>query len=111
MSDEEQNEEVVEELSEEIRRKRAARDRGDESVWFGFGMFGLIGWSVSLPALLGLLLGIWIDNTFETGRSWTLIMLMAGVTLGCINAWYWISRERDEIHADLEDRQEDDDGD
>ena len=81
---------VVEKLSRRIERKREARERGEQSVWFGFGMFGLVGWSVALPALIGLLLGLWIDNTFESGRSWTLVLLIAGMTVGCFNAWYWV---------------------
>ena len=39
-----------------------ARRRGVPSVWSGFGMFGLIGWSVAAPTLLGVLLGTWLDK-------------------------------------------------
>ena len=70
-------------------------------------MMGLVGWSVAIPTLIGLALGIWLDSTVPLGFSWTLTLLFAGIIVGCINAWYWISRERDEIHADLESTQED----
>ena len=32
--------------------------------------------------------------------SWTLALLLAGVTLGCFNAWYWVSGERKLIDED-----------
>ncbi len=81
-------------------RKIDARRRGARSVWSGFGLFGLVGWSVALPALLGALLGGWLDARAPGGRSWTLALLLAGLTLGCLNAWQWISREDRAMHAD-----------
>ena len=98
-------------LGEAEKRKVRARKRREESIWFGLGTFGLVGWSVAIPTLIGLALGIWLDSAVPLDFSWTLTLLFAGIIMGCINAWYWISRERDEIHADLEDRQEDEDGD
>ena len=101
--------EVVDRLSERIRRKKAARDEQEHGVWFGLGMFGLVGWSVALPTVLGLLVGLWIDRTFESGRSWTLILLVAGITAGCFNAWYWVrdeSRRGDRRRGDTDTRQE-----
>lgn len=98
-------------LGEAEERKVRARKRREESVWFGLGTFGLVGWSVAIPTLIGLALGLWLDSNVPVHFSWTLTLLFAGIIMGCINAWYWISRERDEIHADLEDSQEDEDGD
>lgn len=75
------------------RRKRAARERR-ESVWFGLGMFGLVGWSVALPTLLGIAVGIWLDARAEDPEiSWTLTGLAVGVVVGCAVAWYWIRQE------------------
>ena len=39
-------------------RKLKAKRRGVQGIWFGLGMFGLIGWAVAIPALLGVLLGV-----------------------------------------------------
>ena len=31
---------------------------------------------------------------YWTGQvSWTLTLLVVGVTLGCLNAWYWMNQE------------------
>ncbi|HLV33902.1 MAG TPA: AtpZ/AtpI family protein [Spirillospora sp.] len=74
-------------------RKLRARRRSD-SIWFGLGMFGVIGWSVAIPTLLGILIGIWIDTNWPSRFSWTLMLLLVGVILGCLNAWHWVDRER-----------------
>ena len=74
------------------RRQRARRERR-HGLWFGFGMFGLIGWAVALPTVLGIVLGIWLDANWPTRFSWTVALLFAGVALGCFNAWWWVRRE------------------
>ena len=81
------------EVSSREERKIRARREKNRGVWFGLGMFGLIGWSVALPTLIGIALGVWIDTTWPSRFSWTLMLLFLGVVLGCINAWYWAKRE------------------
>jgi ATP synthase protein I len=56
-------------------------------------MFGLVGWAVSIPMVLGTALGVWVDREFPSRYSWTLMGLMAGVIWGCLNAWTWVKRE------------------
>lgn len=83
-------------LAEEVARKanRKLRSRREpKNVWYGLGLFGLVGWSVVLPALLATALGFWIDRQFPSRYSWTLMLLVLGVGLGCANAWYWIQKE------------------
>jgi ATP synthase protein I len=75
------------------RRKKRAREKGERGILFGMGMFGLVGWSVAIPTVLALALGIWIDARFETRFSWTLMLLVVGIALGCMNAWYWVREE------------------
>ncbi|WP_421655406.1 AtpZ/AtpI family protein [Leptothermofonsia sp. ETS-13] len=75
-------------------RKIQARQEGDRSIWAGLGLFGMVGWSVMIPTLLGIALGVWIDKRFPSPYSWTLMLLFVGVVLGCWNAWYWIQREQ-----------------
>lgn len=73
-------------------RKIKARKEA-KNIWFGLGMFGMVGWSVAIPSLLGIGLGVWIDTNIQSKYSWTLMLLVIGVALGCFNAWYWISKE------------------
>jgi len=76
-------------------RKLDAREQGDRSAWFGLGMFGLVGWSIVVPTLLGIAAGIWIDERWPSRYSWTLMLLVFGVLVGCLNAWWWVIRENE----------------
>ncbi|PQA89575.1 AtpZ/AtpI family protein [Hyphococcus luteus] len=81
-------------IERKAARKIKARREGRHSIWFGFGMFGLIGWAVAVPTLIGVALGLWLDRVAPTSFSWTLALIVAGVCLGCWNAWRWVSQER-----------------
>lgn len=83
------------EVGRKAERKLRARREEDRTAWFWLGMFGLVGWSIAIPTVIGIALGIWIDNRWPTPASWTLTFLIIGVTLGCLNAWYWIKQESD----------------
>ena len=83
-------------------RKLKAQRTADRPTWFGLGMLGTIGWSVAVPTLAGALLGAWWDRHHPGSRSWTLPLLVAGLVLGCANAWHWISAE-DKAMRDSED--------
>jgi len=82
-----------EQISAKAARKLRARRHASRSIWSGLGMMGLVGWSVTVPTLLGAALGWWLDQNHPGSRSWTLIFIVAGLTLGCLNAWLWIAKE------------------
>ncbi len=88
----------------EERKLRAQRDKS--SVWSGLGLFGMVGWSVAVPTLLGAALGIWLDKNYKESFSWTLSLLLVGLMLGCIIAWNWVQKENKEIHKKSEDGNE-----
>lgn len=67
-------------------------------MWFSLGLFGLVGWSVTLPTLAGVALGVWIDRHWPGRVSWTLTLLLVGVALGCANAWHWVEHESRDGH-------------
>lgn len=94
---------LAEQVGAKATRKLKARRNGAPGVWFGLGMMGLIGWSVVVPTLLGAALGLWLDQHYPGGRSWTLALLMAGLTIGCLNAWHWVSKEDRAMHTEQED--------
>jgi len=87
-------------------RKLKARRGNAQEVWFGLGMMGLIGWSVVVPTLAGAALGHWLDNHYPGGHSWTLALLVAGLAIGCANAWHWVAREEKAIREQQEDDNE-----
>jgi ATP synthase protein I len=78
----------------EIRRQ-AERIRGGKhsTFWRGLASVGAVGWMVSLPAVLGALLGRWLDVRFASGIFWTLSLLVAGLLLGCASAWRHVNEE------------------
>jgi ATP synthase protein I len=83
-------------------RKLSAHN-SKQGVWFGLGMMGLVGWSVVVPTLLGAALGRWLDQHHPGRHAWTLALLVAGLAIGCANAWFWVAKEekamRDEAEA------------
>jgi ATP synthase protein I len=85
-------------------RKLKAKRRGVQGIWFGLGMFGLIGWTVTTPTLLGVLLGLFIDRHYPGVHSWTLSFLIIGLVIGCLNAWYWVAKEEKAIREDEEQK-------
>ncbi|CAN5278571.1 AtpZ/AtpI family protein [soil metagenome] len=87
-------------VAAQAARKRKAQRNPTPGVWFGLGMTGLIGWSVVVPTLLGAALGIWLDRHHPGTHSWTLALLVAGLVLGCFNAWHWVAKEDKAMHED-----------
>ncbi len=88
------------------KRKLRAQRHVIRTVWFGLGMMGLIGWSVAIPTLLGAMFGLWLDRHYPGGRSWTLALLVAGLAIGCLNAWHWVTMEDKAMREEQEDNDE-----
>ncbi len=89
-----------EEINVKERRKLLARRKKSDEVWFGLGMFGVVGWAVTIPTVLGIFLGVWIDLKWPGPYSWTLMLLLIGLILGCLNAWFWVNRQRTMINRE-----------
>jgi ATP synthase protein I len=88
------------EVAVKAARKLKAQRNSTQDVWLGLGMMGLIGWSVVVPTLVGAALGIWLDNRHPGNHSWTLALLVAGLVVGCVNAWHWVDKEDREMRED-----------
>jgi ATP synthase protein I len=84
---------ISDEIGAKEARKIRARRHTDRSIWFGLGTFGMVGWSVAIPTLLGIALGFWIDRNLPSRYSWTLMLLLVGLLVGCLSAWYWLNFE------------------
>ena len=90
------DEEFRQAVRDKADRKQRARERQDD-VWFWLGMFGLVGWSVAVPMVIGVAVGMWLDGHTDAPFSWTLTLLAVGLAVGCGVAWYWVRQEsRDE---------------
>jgi ATP synthase protein I len=93
---------LSQEVGAKAARKLRARRNSTQGVWFGLGMMGLIGWSVAIPTLLGAALGIWLDQHYPGRHGWTLALLVAGLAIGCFNAWHWVAKEDKEMRNERE---------
>ncbi len=83
-----------ERIGKKAERKIKARREGTlKTIWFGLGMYGMVGWAVAIPTILMTAIGIWLDVQTDSGISWTLTGVFAGVVLGSLNAWFWVKRE------------------
>jgi ATP synthase protein I len=86
-------------LEEKVQRKLKAKHNASKSVWFGLGMMGLVGWTITVPTLLGAALGMWLDKRYPNSFSWTLSLLIIGLLVGCFKSWNWILKEHKELNA------------
>jgi ATP synthase protein I len=93
------DEHFLEDVGRRAALKLAAQRDDTPVVGLGLGMFGAVGWSVAIPTLLGALLGAWWDRHQPSSRSYTLIFLVAGLVLGCANAWRWVANANADIRS------------
>jgi ATP synthase protein I len=97
---------LAEQVGAKAARKLKAQRNATPGIWFGLGMIGLIGWSVVVPTLLGAALGLWLDQHYPGGRNWTLALMTAGLGIGCLNAWHWVTKEDAAMRDEQEEKDE-----
>jgi len=85
-------EELTKKISDDVKHRLRSKREGKE-IMFGMGVFGIIGWSITVPTLLGVALGLYLEGRFQVRFSWTLTLMFAGLIVGCLNAWRWISEK------------------
>lgn len=95
MADDDRRRRFERTIGDRATRRIAARRRHD-SVWFWLGMLGLIGWSVAVPTVAGVALGLWLDRVLPAPFPWVLTFLVIGLGTGLANAWYWVRRSSDD---------------
>lgn len=88
-------EELLEEIRKQSEKKIKAKEEGSE-IMFGLGLFGIVGWSIAIPTVIGIALGVYLDKKFTQSFSWTITLLFAGVIMGSFNAWRWIQEKTGE---------------
>lgn len=95
-----------ERVEREEKRKLKSLHENKHSIWFGLGMFGMVGWSVAVPSMVGAFVGLWLDKVYRQSFSWSLSLLVVGLLTGCVIAWYWIAKENKEMHQTENDNDE-----
>lgn len=79
-------------IARKEQRRLKAQQETRHRIWFGLGTFGVIGWSVAIPTVLGALVGMYIDARDQGRRSWTLMLMLSGLLMGCVNVWRWLKQ-------------------
>ena len=79
-------------LRKSLRREKA-RGRRKDSVWAWLATFGLVGWTVVVPTVLGLALGRFLEDRIEGSVNFTITFLVVGAAVGLWMAWHWVRTE------------------
>lgn len=80
---------LMEKIGRDAKNKMKANKKGKE-IMFGMGVFGVVGFSIAIPTLLGTFLGLFLDNRSDSEISYTLTFLFLGLVMGCLSAWRWV---------------------
>ena len=83
----------AERIDRTVARTLRGQAQARNPLWSGLGMAGLVGWSVTVPTVLGTMLCVWIDHHHPGRHSWTITLLVVGVALGCVSAGHWLSQQ------------------
>ena len=95
-------EEFLDEIESKEKRKIRAQSKKSGDL-DGIRLIGVVGWSVMIPTIIGITIGLWLDRKLTGRISWTLTFLILGIALGCWNAWYWVQKERKLIEKEREE--------
>ncbi|HNY11247.1 MAG TPA: AtpZ/AtpI family protein [Candidatus Wallbacteria bacterium] len=89
------------------KRKIKARRNLSKNVWSGFAKYGVIGWTIAVPMLLGIAAGLWLDKNYPCPHSWTLSLMALGLFTGCASVWYWMENEDEKMKKEREEEEKD----
>jgi ATP synthase protein I len=80
----------VQRLLQVISGKKKLRElrkrQGESPFWHGIAMLGVVGWTIILPTLVGIFLGQFLDQKWPQAFSWTITLMLGGLTLGFYQA-------------------------
>lgn len=93
MARNEPNEIMAEAARQAANRVEQGRENPEPSLGSRLGQIGVLGWTIVVPTLLGLLGGRWLDHRFGTGIFFAAPLLMLGAAAGFWFAWKWMHRD------------------
>lgn len=84
---------VAHAASRAARQAAAGEADPEPSLGRRLGQIGILGWSVVVPTLFGLVIGRWLDRYFASGVFFSAPLLMLGAAFGLWSAWRWMHRQ------------------
>jgi len=75
------------------KRAEAAGNEREPSFAARLGQIGVLGWAIVTPVLIGVVIGRWLDRTFDAGIFFTAPLIMLGAAAGLWTAWRWMHRQ------------------
>lgn len=75
------------------RRTEIGRKEGERSIGQNLALIGSLGWLITLPMVMGIFAGRWLDEKSGGGIFWTGACIIAGASLGAWFAWKRMKRE------------------
>ena len=91
--DDEEQKEMQRAIRLSEQRHEQWKKVGERSLWQNLSMVGALGWLIVTPILLGVLIGRWLDSTFQTSVFFSGSLIFLGVVLGCYLAWQRVNKE------------------
>lgn len=90
------NEQDEDRLAEAARRATERHRQGIEvpepSLGVRLGQIGILGWTIVVPTLIGVVVGHWLDGHFATKVFFSAPLIMIGAAFGMWSAWKWMHR-------------------
>lgn len=83
----------ADDIGRRAERMQRARNNPAPSPLSGISTFGMIGWSIAVPTVGGVFLGLWLDRVAPQNFSWTIALILGGVVLGGLISWAWMTKE------------------
>ena len=73
-------------------RRAEGERRPEPSLGARLGQIGVLGWTIILPILIGLVIGRWLDRALGSGIMFAAAFILAGAATGLWAAWRWMLR-------------------
>jgi ATP synthase protein I len=89
----EQHERMEEATIRAVQHDEAARAEREPTFAARLGQIGVLGWAIVTPILIGVVIGRWLDRTFDAGVFFTAPLIMLGAMAGLWTAWRWMHRQ------------------
>lgn len=74
------------------QRRRQGMENPEPSLGIRLGQIGVLGWTIVVPTLIGVLIGRWLDRALGTGVFFSAPLIMIGAAIGFWSAWKWMHR-------------------